>query len=112
TLSDEIVNTKSQARNLTREYYFTDYKDTTKKQEILKKLFGSIGKNVSVDTKIYCDFGKNIHIGNDVIIGSNCTFVDNEEIRIGNCVMIAPNLQVYTAYHPILPEERYIKKQG
>ncbi len=25
--------------------------------------------------------------------------------------MIAPNLQVYTAYHPILPEERYIQKR-
>ena len=35
-------------------------------------------------------------------------FVDNKKITIGNCVMIAPNVQIYTAYHPVLPEERYI----
>ncbi len=109
TLSDEIVNTKSQERSLTREYYFTNYKNTIQKQEIFKKLFGSIGKNVSIDTNIYCIFGKNIHIGNDVTIGSNCTFTDNEEIRIGNCVTIASNLRIYTAYYPALPEERYIQ---
>lgn len=108
TLSEEINNTKAQARALTREYYSLDYRDKDKKRAVLEKLFGSIGKNVSVDTKIYCDFGKNIFIGNDVIIGSNCTFIDNETITIGNCVMIAPNLQIYTAYHPILPEDRYI----
>lgn len=112
TLSDEIINTKAKARALTREYYYTDIKDNSKKTSILKQLFGAIGKNVSVDTKIYCDFGKNIFIGNDVIIGSNCTFIDNEKITIGNCVMIAPNLQIYTAYHPVLPEERYIKDRA
>lgn len=25
--------------------------------------------------------------------------------------MIAPNVQIYTAYHPILPEERYISQR-
>ena len=108
TCSEELINLHAQARNLTREYYFLDYRDNDKKREILEKLFGSVGKNVAVDMKFYCDFGKNIFIGDDVIIGSNCTFIDNERITIGSCVMIAPNLQIYTAYHPILPEDRYI----
>lgn len=38
----------------------------------------------------------------------NCTFVDNAEIHIGNQVMIAPNVQIYTASHPTLPQERLI----
>lgn len=38
----------------------------------------------------------------------NCTFVDNAEIHIGNQVMIAPNIQIYTASHPISPQERLI----
>lgn len=38
----------------------------------------------------------------------NCTFVDNAEIHIGNQVMIAPNVQIYTASHPILPQKRLI----
>lgn len=111
TNSEELVNLHAQARILTREYYFLDYRDNDKKREILEKLFGSIGKNVAIDMKFYCDFGKNIFIGDDVIIGSNCTFIDNEKIIIGSCVMIAPNLQIYTAYHPILPEDRYIQNR-
>ena len=112
TNSKELTKLHAQARKLTREYYFLDYEDSAKKQEILEKLLGSIGENVAIDMKFYCDFGKNIFIGNDVIVGANCTFIDNEKIKIGSSVMIAPDVKIYTAYHPILPEERYIKNRA
>lgn len=48
-------------------------------------------------------------MGNDVIINMNCTFVDDKEIRIGNRVLIASNVQIYTASHPVLPEERLVE---
>ena len=76
-----------------------------------KELFGSIGKNVAIDVNFFCDFGSNIFIGDDVIINSSCTFIDNEKIIIGNKVLIAPNVQIYTAYHPLLPEQRIIEKK-
>lgn len=95
-------------RELTREYYLCDYRDEEKKTLILKKLLGKIGENVGVGVPFYCDHGKSIFIGDNVIIGMNCTFVDNAEIHIGNQVMIAPNVQIYTASHPILPQERLI----
>lgn len=112
TYSEELNKLHIQARNLAREYSLLDYGDEKKKREILEKMLGSIGKNVAIDQKFFCDFGKNVFIGNDVIIGSNCTFIDNEKITIGSCVMLAPNIQIYTAYHPILPEERYIKDRA
>lgn len=111
TYSEELNKLHIQARNLAREYSLLDYGDNEKKREILEKMLGSIGKNVAIDQKFFCDFGKNVYIGDDVIIGSNCTFIDNEKITIGSCVMIAPNLQIYTAYHPILPEDRYIQNR-
>lgn len=110
TLTDEMVKTRAEARKLTKEYFFLDHNDHEKKYEILKKLFGSVGKNVAIDTKIHCDFGKNTFIGDDVVMGANCTLIDNEKITIGNKVLIAPNLQIYTAFHPILPEERTLEK--
>ena len=36
----------------------------------------------------------------------NCTFVDDADIRIGNNILIASNVQIYTAYHPTEPEKR------
>lgn len=36
----------------------------------------------------------------------NCTFLDDNKIIIGNNTLIAPNVQIYTAYHPINGRER------
>lgn len=108
TADDETLRQIARARELTWEYYHSDYFDTQKRNSILVKLFGSIGENVSIDTPFHCDHGKNIFLGNDIIIGMNCTFVDNSPIRIGNRTLIASNVQLYTSSHPILPEERLV----
>ncbi len=98
----------AKARRLTREYYFADYEDAKRREAILRELFGGMGENVVLDAPIHCDHGDKIFLGNDVIIGMNCTFVDNQEIRIGDRVMIASNVQIYTAAHPVLPKERLV----
>ncbi len=63
---------------------------------------------MAIDTPFHCDYGKNIFLGNNVIINMNCTFVDNQPIRIGDNVLIASNVQLYTSSHPVLPEERLV----
>lgn len=98
----------ARARQLTRDYYFSDYNDIEKRKAILQELLGRIGDNVAIDTPFHCDYGKNIFLGNDVIINMNCTFVDNKPIRIGNRVLIASNVQIYTSAHPVLPQERLV----
>lgn len=115
TATQDILDGIARARDLTREYYNSDYRDTEGRRSILRELLGSIGENVSIDTPFYCDYGKNIFIGNDVIININCTFVDNKSIRIGDQVLIASNVQIYTSSHPISAEERLVpdwKKKG
>lgn len=108
TADQETLKQIARARTLTREYFFTDYSDTEKRCAILKELLGGIGENVAIDTPFHCDHGKNIFIGNDVIINMNCTFVDNMTIQIGNRVLIASNVQIYTSSHPVLPQERLV----
>lgn len=100
---------KLHARDLTREYNLTRGTEKEKRREVLGELFGSIGQNIKVDTPFYCDYGKHIFIGNNVIININCTFVDCNKISIGNNVMIASNVQIYTATHPVETEERLIE---
>lgn len=108
TADSDTLKQIARARELTREYYFSDYEDTGKRTAILRKLLGGMGENVAIDTPFHCDYGKNIFLGNDVIINMNCTFVDNQLIRIGNRVLIASNVQIYTSSHPILPKERLV----
>lgn len=108
TADDDTLKLIARTRELTREYYLSDYEDIEKRTAILKELLGGMGANVEIDTPFHCDHGNNIFLGNDVIIGINCTFVDNAEIRIGNRVLIASNVQFYTSSHPVLPQERLV----
>lgn len=108
TANAEALEQIARARQLTNEYSCSDYRDTAKRTAILKALLGSVGDNVAIDTPFHCDYGKNIFVGNDVIINMNCTFVDNKPIHIGNQVLIASNVQIYTASHPVLPQERFV----
>lgn len=97
------------ARRLTREYFLSDYEDTATRRRILTELFGRIGENVVVDTPFHCDYGKNIFVGDNVIINMNCTFVDDSPITIGSRVLIASNVQIYTASHSPVPQERMLE---
>lgn len=108
TADDDTLKLIARTRELTKEYYLSDYEDTEKRNAILQELLGGMGANVEIDTPFHCDHGNNIFLGNDVIIGINCTFVDNAEIRIGNRVLIASNVQFYTSSHPVLPQERLV----
>ncbi|WP_207531971.1 sugar O-acetyltransferase [Desertivirga arenae] len=108
TSDPDIQRLKYKARQLTKEYNQTASSDIARRQEILNALFGNKGSNVKVDIPFYCDYGKHISIGNNVIININCTFVDCNRIEIGNNVMIASNVQIYTATHPVEVDERLV----
>lgn len=108
TAGSDTLEQIARTRELTWEYYYSDYRDTEKRASILRELLGCIGENVAIDTPFHCDYGKNIFLGNDVIINMNCTFVDNKPIRIGDRVLIASNVQIYTSSHPVFPGERLV----
>lgn len=102
----KIMEMTVRAKRLLAQLNATDYADTGRKQALLSQLFGSIGKGVHVDIDFHCEYGKHIFIGDKVIINMNCTFVDNHRIDIGNNVLIAPNVQIYTATHSTDVSER------
>lgn len=96
-----FLDMKKSARDLLKRYNSFSYEQKQEKEEVLKNLFGSIGANVSVGLPFICDYGKNIYIGTNVSVNMNCTFVDCNKIEIGNNVLIASNVQIYTATHPV-----------
>ena len=104
---DEIfLQYKKQAKELLDIYNRLTYDQKEEKKEILHKLFGGIGTNVSVGAPFLCDYGCNIITGSNVSINMNCSFIDCNKIKIGNNVMIASNVQIYTATHPVELAER------
>lgn len=101
-----FLNIKSHARKLLQKYNALAYEQKAEKINILKQLFGGIGTNVSVGLPFICDYGRNIYVGNNVSVNMNCTFVDCSKITIGDNVLIASNVQLYTATHPVELSER------
>ena len=79
------------------------------REEIISKIFKNFGKYSSVGRNFTCQCGKHISIGEKTIVNDNCTMMDENYIHIGNNVLIAPNVQFYTASHPIDYRERFVE---
>ena len=107
----ELATMALNAKRLLKELNNTDYADVELKRNILQKLFGKIGENVHLDIDFHCEYGKHIFVGNQVVINMNCTFVDNNIIEIGNNVLIASNVQLYTATHSTKVHERIMNDE-
>ena len=55
---------------------------------------------------IRIDHGMNVKLGEGVFINSNCTITDTCLVSIGARTLIAPNVSLYAAGHPLDPEVR------
>lgn len=99
---------KSRTRKLLTRYNSLEFEQKAEKTVLLRELLGRMGANVSVGQPFLCDYGINICLGDNVSINMNCTFIDCNQISIGSNVMIASNVQIYTATHPIELEERLV----
>ena len=57
--------------------------------------------NAYLEPPFYCDYGYNIKAGKNFYTNFNCTILDVAPVTIGDNVMFAPNVQIYTATHPL-----------
>ena len=97
---EELLSRWHLAKDLVREYSECASADADGKKEILTKLLGGVGENIWITPPFYVDYGNNIYFGNNCEVNMNCTFLDDNKIVIGDNALIAPNVQIYTAYHP------------
>lgn len=80
---------------------------TKKREKAIKNLFGKTGEKVRVETPFYCDYGCNIEVGENFFANYGCIILDVNKVKIGKNCMLAPNVGIYSATHPIKAEERY-----
>ncbi|WP_275344527.1 chorismate mutase [Enterococcus faecium] len=76
------------------------------RSQLLKETFGRTGKKIYMEPVINFDYGYNIFVGESFYANFNCTFLDVSTIEIGDNCMFAPNVQLYTATHPLHPVKR------
>ncbi|MCM3611646.1 acetyltransferase [Planococcus sp. MERTA32b] len=107
TLQNERLN----ARRLSRLFNKSSEMDGTDRKLLLKELIGSTGDKFYVEPNIRCDYGYNIHIGENFYANFDTCLLDVCEIRFGDNCMLGPGVHIYTAAHPLHPDERNAGKE-
>lgn len=105
---DEFANDKRRARRLLREFNNTDVEDKKATIKILKELFGSTGEYIHIEPNFRCDYGYNIHIGDNFYAGYECVILDSCQVKIGDNCILSPQVGIYTSAYPLNPEKRSI----
>lgn len=103
---EELEAERLWCRKLTYAYNNTPPEDEPARQEILKELLGSVGKDVFMEPPIRFAYGRNTHIGDFVYANFNLVVVDDVEVYIGSHVMFGPNVTISVTGHPVEPSLR------
>jgi maltose O-acetyltransferase len=69
--------------------------------ELFHELLGSIGDDTLIQSPFRCDYGYNINIGRRSFINYGGIVLDVAPVTIGDEVLIASNVQILTATHPL-----------
>ncbi|RPD97935.1 sugar O-acetyltransferase [Aureibaculum marinum] len=96
-----LLEERHNARLLFRKINQISTNDTKLIISLFRQLFGKTGKGLFIEPPFYCDYGYNIKLGNQVFMNYNCCILDVAEVTIGDRVMFGPNVQIYTATHPL-----------
>lgn len=73
---------------------------------LLRSILGKCGTSVHIEGPFYCDYGFNIEVGERFFANYHLTVLDVAPVRIGDNVLCAPNVAIYTAGHPLHPVSR------
>ena len=97
----ELVALRLRARQLTGAFNQSEPTAVEMRRNLLAQLFGSLGAQAEIEPDFRCDYGVNIHAGDNLFMNFNCVILDVCRVDIGDSVFLAPGVHVYTAEHPI-----------
>jgi hypothetical protein len=103
----EILEEQIQYQEKLYDYNQTRPSEQEKRTNLLKEMFAEIGENCYIEPPFHANFGgHHCHFGKNVYANYNLTAVDDTHIYVGDNTMIAPNVILASAAHPLDPEER------
>ncbi len=101
----ELLEEQKICRIKLQKLNFADRSDFDGIRKMVKDLLGK-SENAFINPPFYCDYGKNIEVGKHLFVNYNCTILDVAKVIIGDNCLMAPNVSIYTAGHPIHPFSR------
>ena len=111
-MDEEVLKEQVIYQNALFEFNKLAPSDIENKTKYLKKIFAECGDNCYIELPFHANFGgRHVHFGSDIYLNSNCTFVDDGHIYVGDKTMFGPNVMVLTASHPLDPKLRELGLQ-
>ncbi len=101
-----LIEERLRAKKLLHKINVTEYVMNSNSRNILRELLPNAHKRLYIEPPFHCDYGYNIHLGEQVYFNVNCVILDATMVKIGSNVFFGPNVQIYTASHPLNFKER------
>lgn len=108
---EELSQGRAEARKLVFQYNSSQPDEEEKKEYILNRLLNNIGGYINIEPPFNCDYGYNISVGDNFYANFGCVMLDVNTIIFGDNVLLGPNVQLYSATHPVDPDERLTFKE-
>ena len=102
----DLIDERARASELTRRYNQTTPADGEHRAALLRDLFGSVGEPVHVEPPFRCDYGYNVYVDDGFYANVDCVILDVCPVEIGRNCLLGPGVHLYTATHPLDPDER------
>ena len=102
----ELVAERLAAADITYMLNSLKPSQVAEREAVIRRLLGRTGKNVSIVSPFFCDYGYNIETGENFFMNMNCVILDGAKVTFGDNVFVAPGCGFYTAGHPLDAERR------
>lgn len=101
-LDKALAAERDRAKELLHDYNVcTRPGDTAARQRLMGELLGKGGEGAYIVAPFFCDYGTYIEVGRNFFANFNCTILDAGGVFIGDNVLLAPNVGLYTVGHPL-----------
>lgn len=102
----ELMEDRLRAQRICRSYNQLPPEEWEAREALLRQLLGSVGTDPFFAPDFHCDYGYNIHIGDNFFANFGCVILDVMPVTIGDRCLLGPQVGIYAATHPTSPEER------
>lgn len=102
----ELIRLRQQAKQILFQLNYQLSPIDPQRKILLKRLLGKSGDNLHINSPFFCDYGFNIEVDNNFFANYQCTILDSGKVSIGDNVMFAPNVSLYTVGHPLHYQQR------
>ena len=97
---------RTAGKELVHDFNLTRPSATAERERILRALLGSMGEGVWIEPTLRVSYGSHVSVGSHVYANFGLVLVDDADVRIGDRVLLGPNVVITTAGHPIDPVVR------